>query len=191
MSSGEPKKEDKEAVADIAAMLGMGSFVDGVSNLISRFGELAERGESLRKSMGDTEVAGKPIRTSGGFTVRFGGLKDNDEASVIKPVNTRPATPASSSQSQRSAFPVVAKERTANVELFEEDDHLLLLAEMPGVASEDVHLNFNETLLTIEGKSKTALFKAEVPLPKVFTPEQVAISANNGVVEIRLSNATN
>ncbi len=111
-------------------MLGMGGFLDGVSNLINKFGDLAERGEHLRKSMGDTGTAAKPIRTSGGFTVRFGGLKADDGESVsVKPVNTRSeAAPRAATKSETT---VVPKERTANVELFEEEDHLLLLAEMP------------------------------------------------------------
>lgn len=188
MSSNEPKKDDKETVADISAMLGMGSFLDGVTNLIGKFGELAERGEHLRKSMGDAETSAKPIRTSGGFTVRFGGLKgDSSEAASVNPINaSAKSTSASSSQSEKATG--VPKERTANVELFEEEDHLLLLAEMPGVASDDVKLNFVDRSLSIEGHSKTAQFKAQVDLPKTYTAEQVAISANNGVVEIRLAN---
>ena len=185
MAENESNKDPKENVADLSAMLGMGGFLDGVSNLISKFGDLAERGETLRKSMGDTESAAKPIRTSGGFTVRFGGLKGDDgESASVRPMNTRPAA---KSESKSEAKPVVPKERTANVELFEEEDHLLLLAEMPGVASTDVSLNFEDKTLFLQGTSPTAQFKAQIDLPKVFTSEQVAINANNGVVEIRLA----
>jgi HSP20 family protein len=71
--------------------------------------------------------------------------------------------------------------------LFEEETHLLLLAEMPGVASEDVQLSFADRSLTIEGTSKTAHFKSHIELPQTFTMEQVSIAANNGVIEIRLA----
>lgn len=186
MSNNEPKKDDKESVADFSAMLGMGGFLDGVSNLIGKFGELAEKGETLRKSMGDAETSAKPIRTSGGFTVRFGGLKPDDgESESVKPMNAASRTASAPKSSTSTPVP---KERVANVELFEEADHLLLLAEMPGVASDDVSLDFEDKKLSIAGSSKTALFKAQVHLPRIYTAEQVAISANNGVVEIRLNN---
>lgn len=187
MAENEPNKAPKENVADLSAMLGMGGFLDGVSNLINKFGDLAERGESLRKTMGETKTAAKPMRTSGGFTVRFGGLKgDESESTSVRPMNTRPtATP--NSQRKTDAASVVPKERTANVELFEEEDHWLLLAEMPGVASQDVSLNFEDKTLFLQGTSPTAQFKAQIELPKTFTSEQVTIHANNGVVEIRLA----
>jgi HSP20 family molecular chaperone IbpA len=59
---------------------------------------------------------------------------------------------------------------------------------MPGVSSEDVHLAFMEKSLWIQGVSEVAEFKKELTLPREFGPEQVSITANNGVVEIRLSN---
>lgn len=203
MAKNESNKDDKENAPDISAMLGMGGFLDGVSNLISKFGDLAERGEQLRKSMGDAETTNKPIRTSGAFTVRFGGLGgDSSDASSVTPVNTRTSEPkgaspgfsqkgASPSSTAKAASPAareIPKDRTANVEVFEEEDHVLLLAEMPGVASEDVDLNFEEQSLHIQGASKTANFKATVELPRKYTPEQVTIHANNGVIEIHLAN---
>lgn len=194
MAKNESNKDDKENAPDISAMLGMGGFLDGVSNLISKFGDLAERGEQLRKSMGDAETTNKPIRTSGAFTVRFGGLGgDSSDASSVMPVNTRTSEPkgASPSSTAKAASPAareIPKDRTANVEVFEEEDHVLLLAEMPGVASEDVDLNFEEQSLHIQGASKTANFKATVELPRKYTPEQVTIHANNGVIEIHLAN---
>lgn len=184
MSSQEPPRKDKETAPDLSGMLGMGNFLDGVSNLINKFGDLAQRGEELRKSMGETENNSKPVRTSGGFTVRFGGMQgEAGQPTAVRPVNTGGPKAAGSRPSDKAS--TVPKEREANVELFEEEDHLLLLAEMPGVASDDVHLDFDNQTLMIQGQSKTALFKAKVELPKAYTSDQVAITANNGVVEIR------
>ncbi len=188
MTDKEPKKINPENAADLSAMLGMGGFLDGVSNLISKFGELAERGEHLRQSMGEAEVNGKPVRTSAGFTVRFGGLKGEEgESAAVPPI--RPANaPRSTATNKSDKAPVVPKVREANVEVFEEEDHMLLLAEMPGVASNDVQLSFEGKMLSIQGRSQTAEFKANLELPQAYTEDQVAISANNGVIEIRLNN---
>ncbi len=185
MTGKESSREDKDNAADLAGMLGVGGFLDGVSNLISKFGDLAERGEALKKSMGDSQASAKPIRTSGGFTVRFGGLaSDEADQASVRPVDT---AARQRSSSPKKAEAVVPKEREAAVELFEEEDHLLLVAEMPGVATENVELDFHDKCLSIKGHSKTAVFQAQVELPRAFTSEQVAVTANNGVVEIRLT----
>ena len=184
MSDNEDIKQ-KQAAADLSAMLGIGGLFDGVSNLITKFGELAEKGESLRAAVGEGETSsGKKFTTSYGVNVRFGGGKDGagkDGEYSVNPLQktSKPDTKPTSS---------VPRVREPNVELFDEGDHVQIIAEMPGVSSEDVHLTFAEKSLFIQGVSKVDEFKKELALPREFGPEQVAITANNGVVEIRLSN---
>ena len=184
MSDNEEIK-NKQSAADLSAMLGIGGIFDGVSNLISKFGELAEKGEGLRSAMREGETAsGKKFTTSYGVNVRFGlgkdGIGKEGEYSV-DPVSKETKSNSKSSNQ-------VPRVREPNVELFDEGDHLQIIAEMPGVSSENVHLTFVEKNLLIEGVSKVAEFKKELLLPRIFGPEQVNITANNGIVEIRLSN---
>jgi HSP20 family protein len=182
MSDNEEIKQ-KQAAADLSAMLGIGGLFDGVSNLITKFGELAEKGESLRAAVGEGETSsGKKFTTSYGVNVRFGGGKEGvgkDGEYSVNPV------PKASKPEQKPATSV-PRMREPNVELFDEGDHIQIIAEMPGVSSEDVHLTFMEKSLLIQGVSKVAEFKKELPLTHEFGPEQVSITANNGVVEIRL-----
>ena len=193
MTDKEPTPDKKESPVDLSAMLGMGGFLDGVTNLINKFGELAERGETLRKSSGETE-SGKAYQSSVGFSVKFGPGKEgstNSEAMHVSPVNQRSTRPAPRSQTTSTERPAPTSEmktREPHVDIFEEEDHTLLLAEMPGVATDDLQLTFDERNLRIEGKSKTANFKAEIELPRVYTQDQVSLTANNGVIEIHLSN---
>lgn len=186
MSDNEDNKQ-KPSAADLSAMLGIGGLFDGVSNLISKFGELAEKGESLRAAVGESESpSGKKFTTSYGVNVRFGGLANrngegNDDTYSVNPV------PKTNKPESKSA-PSAPRVREPNVELFDEGEHLQIIAEMPGVSSEDVNLTFSGKSLLIQGVSKVAEFKKELPLPREFGPEQVTITANNGVVEIRLAN---
>lgn len=184
MSDNDDMKQ-KQAAADLTAMLGIGGLFDGVSNLITKFGELAEKGESLRASVGEGETSsGKKFTTSYGVNVRFGGGKDvtgKDGDYSVQPVQ-KPSKPDSKPTTS------IPRVREPNVELYDEGDHVQIIAEMPGVCSEDVHLTFIEKSLWIQGMSKVAEFKKELLLPREFGPEQVTITANNGVVEIRLSN---
>lgn len=178
----EPQK--KEAAADLSAMLGIGGLFDGVSNLISKFGELAEKGESLRSATHQSESpSGKKMTTSYGFNVKFGPGTDNDLN--VKPIQ-KPGQSTNPSSKPKPATQV-PRVREPHVELFDEGDHLLVVAEMPGVSSEDVNLSFLDKTLHIHGTSKVAEFKKELELPRVFGPDQVAITANNGVIEIRLT----
>ena len=184
MSDQEESKK-KEAAADLSAMLGIGGLFDGVSNLITKFGELAEKGESLRSATHQGESpSGKKMTTSYGFNVKFGPGNDNDVS--IKPIPRPNHTSKTPSASPSAATPV-PRVREPHVELFDEGDHLLVIAEMPGVSSEDVNLSFVEKMLHIHGTSKVAEFKKELELPKQYGPEQVSITANNGVIEIRLT----
>jgi HSP20 family protein len=184
MSDNEDNKK-KQAAADLSAMLGIGGLFDGVSNLITKFGELAEKGESLRSAVGEGETSsGKKFTTSYGVNVRFGTGRDADG----KDGEYRVAPVQKASKADAKPEPSVPRVREPNVELFDEGDHVQIIAEMPGVSSEDVNLTFAETSLLIQGVSKVAEFRKELPLPREFGPEQVAITANNGIVEIRLSN---
>jgi HSP20 family protein len=172
--------QQKDAVPDLSGMLGLGGIFEGVSDLINKFGELAEKGESLRNAVNQGETStGKKFTTSYGVNVQFGLGKDKDlhVKPMTKPVNSEPISPSTS----------VPRVREPHVEIFDEGDHVLVIAEMPGVSSEDVNLAFLDRNLHIHGVSKVAEFKKELPLPGDVGPEQVSITANNGVVEIRLT----
>ena len=122
-----------------------------------------------------------------GFNVKFGPGNDNDAS--IKPMHK--PNPASRTTTSASPNTQVPRTREPHIEIFDEGDHLLVVAEMPGVSSEDVHLSFLEKKLHIHGASKVAEFKKELDLPHEFGPDQVAITANNGVIEIRLTTESN
>lgn len=178
--SDKEENKNKDAAADLSGMLGLGGIFDGVSNLLSKFGELAEKGESLRSGSHQSESSsGKKMTTSYGFNVKFGPGKDSELD--VQPI------PRPSSVKRTEGVPSVPKTREPHVELFDEGDHILVIAEMPGVSCDDVNLSFIEKMLHIHGVSKTAEFKKELELPGLFGPEQVAITANNGVIEIRLT----
>ncbi len=185
MTDKNPTPPDKEKLADISSMLGMGNLLEGVSNLMTKFGELAERGEQLRQSMGDTRE-NSPIRTTGEFSVRFGGLKPGDSTPQVKPVRTEARANSKNSDTATQAT-TVPKERVAAFEIFEEDDCLLILSEMPGVHKEDVQWRIEDKVLHLAGSSKTSKFVSQIELPSVFANDQVSIVANNGVIEVRLT----
>jgi len=172
------RKKTRRSTEEDASTLGMGGLFDGVTNLLGKFEALAEKAEAFRNSQ-EESPSGKKIAGSYGFSVKFGTGADSDLD--VKPVRKHTVTP--------SAKPPVTESRVRepHIEMFDEGDHLLIVAEMPGVSSEDVSLTFVEKTLHIKGASKFGQFSTAIDLPREVGPDQVAISANNGVVELRIA----
>jgi HSP20 family protein len=163
----------------VDAFGGLGGLTNGIANLLGKLGELAEKGEELRKS-GEfqTGAGNKDAKASYGFSMRFGaGDKSKNEPQVqsFKKTN-RP---------KNTAKPQV-EDREPQVDVFNEGDHLLVVAEMPGIAKEDILVEFEDKQLTLTGKSSRVRFRKQIELPLEVTQDAVQLSINNGVVELKL-----
>jgi HSP20 family protein len=71
------------------------------------------------------------------------------------------------------------------VDVFEEEDHTLVVAEMPGIGTQDVQIDIKDDLLTINAKRGDKKYCKEVLLPRAYPPEKMEVSCNNGVLEIK------
>ncbi len=167
---------DRNGDRDRDAAPNFGGLLDGMSNLLGKLGELAEKGEQLRQSGNFQSDDGKTVAGSYGFSVRFGpGGQRSDEMNVA-PVQ-KPAA------GEQAAKP---EAREPQVDTFVESDHILVVAEMPGVRVEDIQVEFSGNEMTLIGQSPRVRFKKHIDLGRSFSPDDVAITMNNGVVEIQL-----
>lgn len=162
--------------------LPIGGLLDGVANILGRLGELAEKGEALRREGSFDSADGKSIQGSYGFTVKVGG----DGKSSSKNTVVTPHTVAKSQAQPRpeASQPVT---REPHVDIFEEADHIIVIAEMPGVPADQVTLRFEDRTLSLTGQAARLRFQTVIQLPCVCSPEDVSVTANNGVVELRLN----
>jgi HSP20 family protein len=80
---------------------------------------------------------------------------------------------------------VVQEVREPAVDLMEEADHVLIVAEMPGVAAADVKLEVHDDVLTIAADAGDKKYRKEILLPKSCPRERMTLSCNNGIVRIR------
>ena len=80
---------------------------------------------------------------------------------------------------------VVAEVREPAVDVLEESDHLLIVAEMPGVGAADVKLEVHDDVLTLSAAAGDKKYRKEVLLPKSCPRERMTLSCNNGIVRIR------
>jgi HSP20 family protein len=163
------KKKDKEA--------GRGGFegiLSGLTDLVEKLGELAEKGEQLSRS-GEIHGPGKEIRGIYGFNVKVGL---GGEKFRVEPFgNIR--------RDEKSGEPIVQEIREPMVDVFEEEDHTLVVAEMPGIGAEEVQLDVKDDLLTIYAEKGGKKYRKEVILPRKYPREKMQVTCNNGILEIK------
>ncbi len=91
---------------------------------------------------------------------------------------------------------------TPAMDLAETEDAFVLRADLPGVSPEDVHIELEDTVLTVSGERKSdheakgegfyrversfGRFSRSLTLPKGVDPEAVAASFTDGVLEVRI-----
>ena len=154
--------------------LGLGGIFSGLSDLVEKLNELAETGKELHHT-GEIHGAGKEVKGIYGFTVKV-GLGDKTPC-VESFGNIR--------RDQKTGQAIVQEIREPVVDIFEEQDHLLIVAEMPGISAKDVQIEVKDDVLTIAAARGEKKYHKEVLLPGSYPREKMRLSCNNGVVEIR------
>ena len=94
--------------------------------------------------------------------------------------------------------------RAPLIDIQDRDDHLLLVAEMPGIPKENVNINVTASQVEITGENVLACeldhddlaylcnersmtsFHRTVPLPKAVLPDGAEASMENGILVIKL-----
>ena len=101
-----------------------------------------------------------------GFSVKVGlGDKGDKEVKVEPFGNVR--------RDEKSGETVVQEIREPVVDVFEEKDHTLVVAEMPGVSTKDVKLTVKDDLLTIYAEKRDKKYRKEILLPRSYPREKM------------------
>jgi HSP20 family protein len=175
MAKKQDKKAQKEGTMKFDIGLGLGGVFKGLAGLVEKLGELAERGEELSRTGEIRGTEGKEVKGVYGFSVKVGlggeGIKVEPFGNIRKDKTTREA--------------VVHEIREPMVDVFEEEDHVLIVAEMPGIARGDLRLDLKDDILAISAEREDKKYRKEILLRGNFDPEKMTVSCNNGIVEIR------
>jgi HSP20 family protein len=154
---------------------GLEGILSGVTDLMEKLGDLAEKGEQLSKTVQfQGKGPAKELKGVYGFSVKVG--LGGEEVKVEPFGNIR--------RDEKSGQPVVQEIREPVVDVFEEGDHTLVVAEMPGIGEEDVQLEVKDDLLTIYAEKGGKKYRKEVLLPQSYPREKMHVRCNNGVLEI-------
>lgn len=163
-------------MADKKTQGGLEGFLGGLSDLVDKLSDLAEKGEKLSRTQEFAwQKDGKDFKGICGFSVRT--VLGGEEVKVEPFGNIR--------RDRQSGETVVQEVREPVVDVFEEEDHTLVVAEMPGIGAEDVQLEVHDDVLTIEARSGDKKYRKEVLLPCSYPRDKMTVTCNNGIVEIR------
>ncbi len=177
--TGRPERTDRplKAVTELGSSLG--GFFGKLGDLVERLGELAEAGESLSHSgeLKGLNPTGK-LRGVYGFSVKTGlGDQGRQELKI---------EPFGNIHRQPTGDPVVEETREPLVEVYEEEDHVLVLAEIPGVSKKDVQLELSKNRLTLSARRGETRYRKEVVLPGKLSADKMRWDCTNGILKIRL-----
>lgn len=152
-------------------------MLGGLVDLVEKLGDLAEKGEKLSRSgsvrMGKGS-SGKDLRAVYGFSVKTG--MGGDEVKVEPFGNVR--------RDRKTGESVVQEVHEPLTDVFEEEDHLLIVAEMPGIDAEDIRLEIHGDVLTLSAEGEERKYRKEILLPREVHEEDLSVTSRNGIVRI-------
>lgn len=83
-------------------------------------------------------------------------------------------------------IPSLMREREPLVEVFEEEDHLTVLAELPGIDEKDIKIKADEDALTITADTPKKKYLEKVQLPTPIRKDKIKFTYKNNILQVRL-----
>jgi len=158
----------------------------GLLGLINDLAALAEKSETYQKRVNlgkrgvvDIRVSSRPIRRTY-MTKPAGRLR------ISKP---KKETPPTHPQTLPTAGSI--KEREPIVDIFEEEDQIRVMAELPDVEENQINLNIDDNTLTISTDTLDRKYYKKVKLPDPVEKDSVESSYRNGILEVKLRKIKN
>lgn len=72
------------------------------------------------------------------------------------------------------------------MDVFDEGECLMVIAELPGVAEDDIHLEVKDDILDLSAEAKKTKYSKEILLLSSVDAESMESSYKNGILEIEL-----
>jgi HSP20 family protein len=146
----------------------------GIGGFIKLLSNLTEEGAVNRSGVIEDEKRG--ARAVYGFSVRLGaaGVPHVEPFGNVK---------------VGAEGPMVDESREPLLDLFDEDDHFLILAEMPGVEAGDIHFEIRGDVLDLSAARGDRKYDKEILLPGAVDAQRSTSSYRNGIFEIKLPKA--
>lgn len=179
----EREAKRKRSGAAGGVLRGLGGLIPGLDTMLEGLEEsdaFQERLAAINEKL-DTELREAPLKE-----VEHGGGPGLQRHSSLSVRTLAPSRPLS------SIPPAVRKDverppqREPLVDVFDEGDHLLIIAELPGVEEKDIEIEVRGDTLTLSAQSPGQRYRKEVALPCPVEGE-AKTSYRNGILQIELT----
>jgi HSP20 family protein len=178
-------QDSKPADPDIAGAGGFAGMVDALRGLVTQLSQAAQAAKQAtdgatqdgEQHTHSFSVGGKEAKMVFGYTLRMG-----QDGVSAEPFGDVPAAPS------RPASPTAAPARQPIVEMFEEGDVVVVVAELPGADPDGIICKIEESRLIIEAPGPRR-YRKELTLPAPVQPDGLQQSFRNGILEVRLTRA--
>jgi len=163
----EKKKEERESV------FGLGGLFKGLGSLFDLVSKMVEEGQDEYTRSGEITGLGDKAKGVYGFSVKMGlgGKPTIEQFGNIK-------------ATEKGA--VVAEVREPIVDVFDEGERLVVIAELPGVEEDDIHLGVKGDILDLAAETKHTKYSKEILLPSAVDADSMQSTYKNGILEIGL-----
>ena len=179
-----PRDEKKGRRGGIRFDLGFGELFKGIGDvieLVSGMGDLVDWSELDEETLAElrrasqTRAGARP-RGVYGFSVRtIGGIPRVQPFGNIR-------------RTERG--PVVDDVREPLVDVFDEDEVVLVVAELPGIEKKDIQTEVKGDILKVSTTTKGRRYAKEIQLPCAVDEGKMESTYKNGILEIRLPKAS-
>jgi len=177
MSNKEDKKKKEERKEENVAggiLKGIGKMIPGLGGLIESLGKSPAFKERLKEVDKELEhkIKSAPLKRVGGIPPMSGRF------------HKRPSGRGSSSRTERTETPPpIPQERPADI--FDEKDHIKVIAEIPGVEEKDIGINLQHGMLIIDVGIPEHNYHQELKLP--CSPKgKLEKTYKNGILEVKI-----
>lgn len=163
------EEKDKIEIDFGMGKVSFGGVFKGIGNLIDLASRLSEQdftrtGEIKGLPKGARGVYGFSIRTLGGKPVieTFGNIRETSKGAVVEEV------------------------REPITDVFDEKDHILIIAELPGIPEDRIKVELEGDILNLSASNKDRKYAKEVLLPAKVKPDSLKTVYKNGILEITI-----
>jgi HSP20 family protein len=156
---------------------GLGGMFKSLGGFLELLSDLAEKGDTEFTKSGEVGDDKKGLKAVYGFSVRVGG---GGKPRIENFGNVK---------SDRDGSPVVEEAREPMVDVFDESDHVLVVAELPGVAEKEISFEVKGDVLHLSAAHGDRKYQKELLLPSAVLEKGATSSYRHGVFELKLPKA--
>jgi HSP20 family protein len=166
-----PEKEENDKIEIDFGMgkVSFGGLFKGFGNLIDLVSRISE-GEIHKEG----EIKGLPRRAKGvyGFSVRT--------------MAGKPVVESFGNIRETAKGPIVEEVREPIIDVFDEEDRILVIAELPGVSENEIKIEVTGDILNITASDTDRKYAKEILLPSKVKADSIKTAYKNGILEVTL-----